>query len=155
MADVKTISGVFTGAYAVHPLTQELIPIWIGDYVLAGYGTGAVMAVPCGDQRDYDFAKHFDIPIKNIFANTDISTAYAEKSGGVKLQDSDFLNGMEYKEAMTKVIQHLEKNGFGEGTINYRLRDAIFSRQRYWGEPIPIYYKNGLPVALNEKTFAT
>ena len=152
MADVKTISGVFTGAYAVHPLTQELIPIWIGDYVLAGYGTGAVMAVPCGDQRDYDFAKHFDIPIKNIFANTDISeAAYAEKSGGVKLQDSDFLNGMEYKEAMTKVIQHLEKNGFGEGTINYRLRDAIFSRQRYWGEPIPIYYKNGLPVPLNEK----
>ena len=152
MADVKTISGVFTGAYAVHPLTQELIPIWIGDYVLAGYGTGAVMAVPCGDQRDYDFAKHFDIPIKNIFANTDISeAAYAEKSGGVILQDSDFLNGMEYKEAMTKVIQHLEKNGFGEGTINYRLRDAIFSRQRYWGEPIPIYYKNGLPVPLNEK----
>ena len=152
MADVKTISGVFTGAYAVHPLTQEPIPIWIGDYVLAGYGTGAVMAVPCGDQRDYDFAKHFDIPIKNIFANTDISeAAYAEKSGGVKLQDSDFLNGMEYKEAMTKVIQHLEKNGFGEGTINYRLRDAIFSRQRYWGEPIPIYYKNGLPVPLNEK----
>ena len=152
MADVKTISGVFTGAYAVHPLTQEPIPIWIGDYVLAGYGTGAVMAVPCGDQRDYDFAKHFDIPIKNIFANTDISeAAYAEKSGGVKLQDSDFLNGMEYKEAMTKVIQHLEKNGFGEGTINYRLRDAIFSRQRYWGEPIPIYYKNGLPVALHEK----
>lgn len=152
MADVKTISGVFTGAYAVHPLTQEPIPIWIGDYVLAGYGTGAVMAVPCGDQRDYDFAKHFDIPIKNIFANTDISeAAYAEKSGGVILQDSDFLNGMEYKEAMTKVIQHLEKNGFGEGTINYRLRDAIFSRQRYWGEPIPIYYKNGLPVPLNEK----
>ena len=152
MADVKTISGVFTGAYALHPLTQELVPIWIGDYVLAGYGTGAVMAVPCGDQRDYDFAKHFDIPIKNIFAETDISeAAYAEKSGGAKLQDSGFLNGLEYKEAMTKVIQHLEENNIGQGTINYRLRDAIFSRQRYWGEPIPVYYQNGLPVPLDEK----
>ena len=152
MADVKTISGVFTGAYALHPLTQEKVPIWIGDYVLAGYGTGAVMAVPCGDQRDYDFAKHFDIPIKNIFADTDISeAAYADKSGGVKLQDSDFLNGLEYKAAMTAVIQHIEEKGCGEGTINYRLRDAIFSRQRYWGEPIPVYYKNGLPVPLDEK----
>ena len=152
MADVKTISGVFTGAYALHPLTQEKVPIWIGDYVLAGYGTGAVMAVPCGDQRDYDFAKHFDIPIKNIFANTDISeAAYADKSGGVKLQGSGFLNGLEYKAAMTAVIQHLEEKGYGEGTINYRLRDAIFSRQRYWGEPIPVYYKDGLPVPLSEK----
>ena len=152
MADVKTISGAFTGAYALHPLTQQKVPIWIGDYVLAGYGTGAVMAVPCGDQRDYDFAKHFDIPIKNIFADTNISeAAYADKSGGVKLQDSDFLNGLEYKAAITAVIQHLEEKACGEGTINYRLRDAIFSRQRYWGEPIPVYYKNGLPVPLDEK----
>ncbi len=152
MADVKSISGVFTGAYAIHPLTQEPIPIWIGDYVLAGYGTGAVMAVPCGDQRDYDFAKHFDLPIKNIFEGADISeAAFAEKSDSVLLKDSDFLNGMTYAAAMKKVIAYIEEKGCGKGTINYRLRDAIFSRQRYWGEPIPIYYKNGLPQPLDLK----
>ncbi len=148
MADVKTISGVFTGAYALHPFTKEPIPIWIGDYVLAGYGTGAVMAVPCGDQRDYDFAKHFNIPIRNIFDGVDISeSAFAEK-GDTKITDSDFLNGLTYKEAISTAIEKLEAQGFGEGTINYRLRDAIFSRQRYWGEPIPIYYRDGLPVPL-------
>ena len=148
MADVKTISGVFTGAYALHPLTQEPVPIWIGDYVLAGYGTGAVMAVPCGDQRDYDFAKHFDISIRNIFEGADISKQAFTEKGKTQITDSDFLNGLAYKEAMSTVIERLEKNGSGQVTINYRLRDAIFSRQRYWGEPIPVYYKEGLPVCL-------
>ena len=148
MADVKTISGVFTGAYALHPLTQEPVPIWIGDYVLAGYGTGAVMAVPCGDQRDYDFAKHFDISIRNIFEGADISKEAFTEKGKTQITDSDFLNGLVFKEAMATVIERLEKDGSGEGTINFRLRDAIFSRQRYWGEPIPVYYKEGLPVCL-------
>ena len=147
-ADVKSISGVFTGAYALHPFTNKRLPIWIGDYVLAGYGTGAVMAVPCGDQRDYDFAKHFDLPIPNIFEGVDISqSAYVEK-GHTPLCDSDFLDGLAYKEAMQQVIVALEKTKKGEGTTTYRLRDAIFSRQRYWGEPIPVYYKDGLPCPL-------
>nr|WP_299338638.1 class I tRNA ligase family protein [Allomuricauda sp.] len=145
MADVKTISGVFTGAYAEHPFTKEPIPIWIGDYVLASYGTGAVMAVPCGDQRDYDFAKHYDIPIPNIFEGIDISEeAFADKANTI-IADSDFLNGLPYKEAVTKVIEALEKMGQGQGKINYRLRDAVFSRQRYWGEPFPVYYVDGMP----------
>ena len=149
MADVKTISGVFTGAYAEHPFTKEPIPVWIGDYVLAGYGTGAVMAVPCGDERDYAFANFFKgsngMPaIKNIF-NQDISeAAYGEKSG-FELVDSDFLNGLGYKDGTKKVIEELEKIGQGKGKTNYRLRDAVFSRQRYWGEPFPVYYVNGLP----------
>jgi leucyl-tRNA synthetase len=145
MADVKNITGVFTGSYAEHPFTGEPIPIWIGDYVLAGYGTGAVMAVPCGDQRDYDFAKHFNIEIPNIFDGVDISEeAFADKENTV-LGNSDFLNGLNYKEATRKVIEVLEAKRLGEGKINYRLRDAVFSRQRYWGEPFPVYYKNGLP----------
>lgn len=147
MADVKNITGVFTGAYAEHPLTKEPIPIWIGDYVLAGYGTGAVMAVPAGDDRDYAFAKHFGLPIKNIF-NQDISEkAFSEKEGFV-LENSDFLNGLGYKEATEKIVTELEKLGAGKAKINYRQRDAIFSRQRYWGEPVPIYYKEGLPYTL-------
>jgi leucyl-tRNA synthetase len=151
MADVKNITGVFTGAYAKHPLTKELIPIWIGDYVLAGYGTGAVMAVPCGDQRDYDFAKHFDIPIKNIFEGIDISEkAHSEKEGTI-IANSDFINGFSYKEATYKVIQKLEKKHRGAKEINYRLRDAVFSRQRYWGEPFPVYYKDGLPQMIAAK----
>ncbi|QYJ69295.1 leucine--tRNA ligase [Flavobacterium litorale] len=145
MADVKTISGVFTGAYAEHPFTKEPVPIWIGDYVLAGYGTGAVMAVPCGDQRDYDFAKHFGIEIKDIFAGVDSSEeAYASKDN-VTLQKSDFLNGLDYKAATKKAIAALEEIGQGMGKTNYRLRDAVFSRQRYWGEPFPVYYVNGMP----------
>ncbi len=145
MADVKTISGAFTGAYAEHPFTKEPIPVWIGDYVLAGYGTGAVMSVPCGDQRDYDFAKHFNIPIPNIFDGVDISEeAFADKAN-TKIGNSDFLNGMNYKKATKRVIYELEQIGQGEGKTNYRLRDAVFSRQRYWGEPFPVYYVNGMP----------
>lgn len=147
MADVKTISGVFTGAYAVHPFTQGLIPIWIGDYVLAGYGTGAVMAVPAGDDRDYAFAKHFDIEFKNIF-NQDISEKAFTEKGNFELQNSDFLNGLEYQSATSKIISELESRGIGLGTTTYRQRDAIFSRQRYWGEPVPIYYKGDIPYTL-------
>ncbi|MCR9263903.1 MAG: leucine--tRNA ligase [Flavobacteriaceae bacterium] len=145
MADVKTISGVFTGAYAEHPFTKEPVPIWIGDYVLASYGTGAVMAVPCGDQRDYDFAKHYHIDIPNIFEGVDISEeAFADKATTI-IANSDFLNGLSYKEATKKVIAELEKIGHGVGKVNYRLRDAVFSRQRYWGEPFPVYYVDGMP----------
>jgi leucyl-tRNA synthetase len=151
MADVKNSTGVFTGGYVLHPFTQKRIPIWIGDYVLADYGTGAVMAVPCGDQRDYDFAKHFDIPIKNIFKDVSIKEEAFTDKGTAVIDHSDFLTGLSYKEAMKTVIHQLEKQGSGEGTINYRLRDAIFSRQRYWGEPIPIYYKNKLPQPLELK----
>jgi len=145
LADVKTISGVFTGAYAEHPFTKEPIQIWIGDYVLAGYGTGAVMAVPCGDQRDYDFAKHFNIPIPNIFKDIDISEqAYAEKEGAV-IANSDFLDDLPIKKAIKRAIHEIEKQGYGKSKTNYRLRDAVFSRQRYWGEPFPVYYVDGLP----------
>ncbi|WP_299764365.1 DUF559 domain-containing protein [uncultured Dokdonia sp.] len=145
MADVKTISGVFTGAYAEHPFTKEPVPVWIGDYVLAGYGTGAVMAVPCGDQRDYDFAKKFDIPIPNVFEGVDISEeAFADKAATV-IANSDFLNGLKYKKAVKLAIYELEKIGAGTGKTNYRLRNAVFSRQRYWGEPFPVYYVDGMP----------
>ncbi|WP_121666969.1 leucine--tRNA ligase [Mesonia aquimarina] len=151
MADVKSITGVFTGAYAEHPFTKEPVPIWIGDYVLASYGTGAVMAVPCGDQRDYDFAKHFNIPIKNIFKDVDISEeAHAGKEGTV-IANSDFLNDLPYKKALKTAIYELEKIGQGKGKTNYRLRDAVFSRQRYWGEPFPVYYVNGMPKMIDEK----
>jgi leucyl-tRNA synthetase len=155
MADVKTISGVFTGAYAEHPFTKEPIPVWIGDYVLAGYGTGAVMAVPCGDERDYAFANFFKgthgMPeIKNIF-NKDISEAAYGEKGGFELVNSDFLNGLDYKNGTKKAIEALEEIGAGNAKVNYRLRDAVFSRQRYWGEPFPVYYVNGLPQMIDKK----
>ncbi len=150
LAEVKEKTGVFTGAYAVHPFTGEKIPIWISDYVLAGYGTGAIMAVPSGDQRDYDFAKQMNIPIINIFEGNDISESANEDKNAV-LTNSDFLNGLPAKDAIPKMIDELEKRGIGKAEINYRLRDAVFSRQRYWGEPFPIYYKNGIATAINEK----
>ena len=148
MADVKTISGVFTGAYAEHPITKEPVPIWLGDYVLAGYGTGAVMAVPAGDERDFAFAKHFNIEIKNIFDKDISEKAFTEKEGMV-YQNSEFLNGCSsYHEAVKSVVEYLENHKVGKSKINYRQRDAIFSRQRYWGEPVPIYYENEMPYTL-------
>jgi leucyl-tRNA synthetase len=148
-ADVKNISGQALGAYAIHPFTGERIPIWIGDYVLASYGTGAVMAVPCGDQRDYDFAKHFDLEIKNIFADIDISEqAYTEKDA--RIAHSEFLDGLEAKAAMKKAIEAIEAKGIGKGKTNFRLRDAVFSRQRYWGEPFPVSYTNEIPSLISD-----
>ncbi|MFK8039653.1 MAG: leucine--tRNA ligase [Crocinitomicaceae bacterium] len=149
-ADVKNITGQFTGAYAIHPFTGDKVQIWIGDYVLAGYGTGAVMAVPAGDQRDWDFANHFGIEILNIFDNVDISEgAYTEKEG--KLTNSDFLDGLNVKKAMKLTIYQMEQKGCGAGQTTYRLRDAVFSRQRYWGEPFPVYYMNGIPKMIEDE----
>ena len=150
MSDVKNVTGQFTGAYAVHPLNREKIPIWIGDYVLASYGTGAVMAVPCGDQRDWDFARKFEIPIKNVFEGVSIEEeAYTEKNG--MIANSYFLNGLEVRAAIHKAIEVLEENGIGKAKTNYRLRDAVFSRQRYWGEPFPVYYENGIPKLIEDE----
>ena len=139
-SDVKNVTGQFTGAFVAHPFTGENVPVWIGEYVLVGYGTGAVMAVPCGDQRDWDFATKFGLPIPNILEGIDISEK-ANPSKDLVLCNSDFLNGLTYKTATRKVIEEMEAKGIGEGKINYRMRDAVFSRQRYWGEPFPVYYK--------------
>ncbi|MCF8285062.1 MAG: leucine--tRNA ligase [Sphingobacteriales bacterium] len=150
MSDVKTITGQFTGGYVKHPFSGENIPVWIGDYVLASYGTGAVMAVAAHDTRDYAFAKHFNLPITQVVEGGDITVeAYDAKEG--KLINSDFLNGLDVKEAMQKCIEEIEKRNLGKGKINYRLRDAVFGRQRYWGEPIPVYYKNGMPYLVDKK----
>jgi leucyl-tRNA synthetase len=148
-ADINKITGVPTGSFVEHPFTGKQIPIWIGDYVLAGYGTGAVMAVPAHDSRDYSFAKHFGLPILEVVAGGDLEKeSYDAKEG--KLINSDFLNGLDVKAAMKKVIAEIEVKGLGKGKVNFRLRDAVFGRQRYWGEPIPIYYKNDIPYALSE-----
>ncbi|MBV7440683.1 leucine--tRNA ligase [Weeksellaceae bacterium TAE3-ERU29] len=152
MADTKRVTGAFTGAYAINPVNGKEVPIWIADYVLAGYGTGAVMAVPAGDERDYAFAKTFDIEIPNIFEGVNISEeAYSDKTGNIPLKDSGFLNGLTVKDALPKAIEKLEELGVGKGKINYRLRDAVFSRQRYWGEPVPMYFDNGIPKSIGEE----
>jgi leucyl-tRNA synthetase len=140
----KKISGVFTGSYAIHPFTKTKVEIWIADYVLASYGTGAVMAVPCGDQRDWLFAKHYNIEILNIFQGKDISEAAYEGKDAI-ICNSEFLDGLNCLEAIDYSISKIVKLGIGEEKINYRLRDAVFSRQRYWGEPFPVYYKNNIP----------
>ncbi len=156
-AEVKKVSGVFTGAYAVNPLTEERIPIWVSDYVLAGYGTGAIMAVPAHDSRDFAFARHFDLPIRQVVAlekdavsdtatwteSMDAKTGYSVNSG--------FVTGMKVKDAMRAVIDKIDQMGIGHRTVNYRLRDAIFSRQRYWGEPFPVYYKGDTPYTIPEE----
>ncbi|MCZ4693768.1 leucine--tRNA ligase [Ancylomarina euxinus] len=144
MADVKTVSGEFTGSYAIHPFSGEAIPVWVSDYVLAGYGTGAIMAVPAHDSRDYAFAKHFDLPIVPVVSGGDLSEgSYDAKSG--EMINSDFMNGLDVKDAIVKANTEIEERGLGKRKINFRLRDAIFSRQRYWGEPFPVYFKDGMP----------
>jgi len=150
IADTKNITGVFTGSYAINPFSNEKIPIWIADYVLSSYGTGAIMAVPAHDSRDYAFAKNFNIKIRQVIEGADInSESYDDKSG--KMINSEIINGLEVKDAIEKIISVIEKKGIGKKKINYRLRDAIFSRQRYWGEPFPIYYKDGIPYPIDEK----
>lgn len=153
MADVKNVTGEFTGAYAIHPFTGAEVPIWIADYVLVGYGTGAVMGVPAHDSRDHAFARHFGLPITQVIETPESwdieKESYDEKSG--RVINSEFMNGLEVMEAISAAIAELERSGSGQRKINYRLRDAIFGRQRYWGEPIPIYYPDDIPTAIKEE----
>ncbi|HLO89574.1 MAG TPA: leucine--tRNA ligase [Lentimicrobium sp.] len=156
MTEVKKVSGEFTGAYAINPLNGEEIPIWVADYVLMGYGTGAIMAVPGHDSRDFAFARHFNLPIIQVVTRkgeTPVDPSLWEESYDSKegiMINSGFINGLEVKDAISSTISHLEDRGIGKGKINFRLRDAIFSRQRYWGEPFPVYYKDGMPYTLDE-----
>ncbi len=143
MAETRKVTGVFSGSYAVNPLTGEKVPVWISEYVLAGYGTGAIMAVPAHDSRDYAFAKRFDLPIVPLIEGCDVSESSFDAKEGI-MCNSGFLNGMSVKEAIPAAIDYVEKSGIGHRKINYRLRDAIFSRQRYWGEPFPVYFKDGI-----------
>lgn len=149
MSETKKVTGAFTGAYARHPLTGDSMPIWIADYVLAGYGTGAVMAVPSGDQRDWEFANHFQLPIIPVIEGQDIATGADERKDGV-LINSDFLNGLQVKKAIEKMLEIVTSKGIGKSKVNFKLRDAVFSRQRYWGEPFPVYYRNDIPYTIDE-----
>jgi leucyl-tRNA synthetase len=142
--EVKSVSGVFTGSYATNPFSDEKIPIWIADYVLSGYGTGVVMGVPSSDDRDFRFANNFNLPIKMVIEGTESMENPTEKKYG-KMINSDFLNGLETKDAITKAISFVKEHNIGKAKVNFRLRDAVFSRQRYWGEPVPVYFKNGIP----------
>ncbi len=145
----RRVTGVFTGSYAINPLTNAEIPIYISDYVLAGYGTGAIMAVPAHDSRDYAFAKHFNLPIVPLIEGADVSEESFDAKEGI-MMNSGFLNGLQVKEAIQKMKEYITNTGLGRVKVNYRLRDAVFSRQRYWGEPFPIYYKDGMPYTLPE-----
>ncbi|MGN1226824.1 MAG: class I tRNA ligase family protein, partial [Candidatus Cryptobacteroides sp.] len=150
ISQTKNVSGVFSGAYGINPLSGEKVPIWISDYVLAGYGTGAIMAVPAHDSRDYAFAKKFGLPIIPIIEGCDVSEASFDAKSGV-MCNSGFLNGLEVKDAIERAKDYVEEKGIGRRKVNYRLRDAIFSRQRYWGEPFPIYYKDGIATPVDEQ----
>ena len=149
IAETRKVTGVFSGSYAVNPLTGEKVPVWISEYVLAGYGTGAIMAVPAHDSRDYAFAKTFDLPIIPLIEGCDVSESSFDAKDGI-MCNSGFLNGMTVKEAIPAAIEYVEKTGLGHRKINYRLRDAIFSRQRYWGEPFPVYFKDGVATPMPE-----
>lgn len=151
MAETRRVTGVFTGSYAVNPLTGEKVPVWVSDYVLAGYGTGAIMAVPAHDSRDYAFAREFGLPVIPLIEGCDVSESSFDAKEGI-MCNSGFLNGMKVSEAIPAAIEYVEKHGIGKAKVNYRLRDAIFSRQRYWGEPFPIYFKDGIAVPLPESS---